>query len=143
MWLEVSGTQPPEFHAVAITDPRGRLADARVGRAPYRKRAEGAHQVGHAADVVGMMVGQQDAGEGQPAGLQRREHRSRFSGIDHDRAGARADAPNVVILERIDRVDRDAVGQDVRQGRARGGRCGHGRGSRLKGWFVSNARRRR
>ena len=108
-----AGAEGRHLHPVAVTDAYGRRRDTRVVRtvAGY---GEGIEQRFDAADVVGMVVGQQHGHRPQAArgGF---EHRRGIARIDHDAVAARpGQQPDVVVPERRQRDDFQGGGRIFR-----------------------------
>jgi len=84
---------------LAGADPLGGGGDALVVRADHGQAGKMRDDAGHAADVVVVVVGQQDAAQLQARG-HRGEHGARFAGVD-DEPGAAVvlQRPDVVVLE--------------------------------------------
>lgn len=55
--------------------------------------------------MVGMVVGNEDGFELEALGLEARHHRRGFAGIHHSSPVAAAQQPDVVILERGNKID--------------------------------------
>jgi hypothetical protein len=91
--------------AITFGDGLGERRDRLVLR-PVDRHVEAAAQLGNAADVVGMVVGCEDCGERELLTLQIVEHRPRLARIDYRGVAGVAQRPDVVVLERGDRNDR-------------------------------------
>jgi hypothetical protein len=89
-----------DAHFVAVRHALRGMADAFVVRGVHRYRMA-REQLADAADVVVVMMGQQDRAQAQPVLGQRGFDRSGFTGIDRDRvAGIVVQQPDVVVGER-------------------------------------------
>src|SRR5688572_21596392 len=87
------------FDMLAFADPHGGGGDAVVVGGHHRQVRPAFAQLGDTADVVVVVVGQQD-GAGLQAFACRRQHRGGLAGIDDDRAAVVGDQrPDVVVAE--------------------------------------------
>ena len=105
---DLDGREPPRagFDDVTIDDATGRAGDAFVLRRDHRYAGPVPQQVRHAADVVVVVVGQQDRVRRWCAS-QRSEYRRGLAGIDdHGSAGGVAQQPDDVVLERWNLLQR-------------------------------------
>ena len=88
-----------QFAPLAFARRQRALRNAGVVRS-YHRRVPVAQELGHAADVVRMIVGQQNGSYACPATLQLIEHRGGIAGVDRDqpaRVAWGADEPDIVV----------------------------------------------
>lgn len=90
---------PHCLNAFTIGDALGRQRNALIARGDHPDAGKSALQIGHAADVVVMVVGEQDRLRAQP-GVGRGKHRRGIAGIDdHGGAVSVDQAPDVIVRE--------------------------------------------
>ena len=90
--------------AVALRNRLGEHGNRLVAR-PEHRHAVFLHQLGDAADVIGVMVGGKDRGELEVFARQIVEHGPRLAGIDHRGVGRVAQRPDIIVFKRLDGHD--------------------------------------
>lgn len=98
--LEHFKAHAKQSQALALANLAGIGGTAFVGRAEQFQVRPALLQCRHAADVVGMVVGEQHGAGSESFALCRSEHRLCLTGVDDDSAAIRSDQrPDVVVFE--------------------------------------------
>ena len=98
------------FHRLALAQPMGEAGDVLGGRSVHGNVVVGA-QCRHAAGVVGVMVRDEDGGQAQAAGDERRAHRGGLGRVDHHGVAAIVQQPDIVIAQSGDGFE-ERLGHD-------------------------------